>query len=337
MSRRTLTTKEQELFNESLTLFENLLDDLKSKNLLRKGISKSDREKLAAIWRNSRLVANAFNVIFDIFNSKEKVNSFVSKNAKEGITHEVLTFTFALQLFGVGLLNFESVFKTSLLFFLEEDAGFNRRMTLGQMLNALKGVSTFGTHVESKIDFKLRNSLAHGTFWFGKATVFLAENSYLEKVQPIPFVDFMIRIKKLNIVAHAFIEALLNKKVLRMLEELSIDYLGVSMDALLIFCPENIEALVLDCIKKIGIKIDIIGEVISDPKKGILIDKNGEEKDLHPKFREAAYTKIKKVVGETAPKDKEEMMEKAREAAELAIEKAEKVVKFIKQRQKFTE
>ena len=133
------------------------------------------------------------------------------------------------------------------------------------------------------------------------------------------------------------IEALLNKKVLRMLEELSIDYLGVSMDALLIFCPENIEALVLDCIKKIGIKIDIIGEVISDPKKGILIDKNGEEKDLHPKFREAAYTKIKKVVGETAPKDKEEMMEKAREAAELAIEKAEKVVKFIKQRQKFTE
>ncbi|MFX0162690.1 MAG: AIR synthase-related protein [Candidatus Hodarchaeota archaeon] len=133
------------------------------------------------------------------------------------------------------------------------------------------------------------------------------------------------------------IEALLNEKVLRMLEELSIDYLGVSMDALLIFCPENIEGSVLNCIKKIGIKIDVIGKVTSDPKKGILIDKNGEEKDLHPKFREAAYTKIKKVVGETAPKDKEEMMERAREAAELAIEKAEKVVKFIKQRQKFTE
>ena len=212
MSQRALSPKEQKIFNESVTLFENLLDDLKSKNLVRKGTSKSDRKKLAAIWRNSRLVANAFNVIFTIFDSKGKVNSFVSKNAKEGITHEVLTYTFVSQLFGVALLNFESVFKTSLLFFLREDAGFSRRMTLGKMINVLKGISTFGIQVESKIDFKLRNSLAHGTFWFGKGTVFLAENSYLEQVQPIPLYDFIIRIKNLNIVAHAFIQALLNKK-----------------------------------------------------------------------------------------------------------------------------
>jgi len=133
------------------------------------------------------------------------------------------------------------------------------------------------------------------------------------------------------------IEALLNEKVLRMLKELSIDYLGVSMDALLIFCPENVVDPVLDCIKRIGVKIDVIGEVINTPKKGILIDKTGEEKDLHPKFREAAYTKIKKVVGETAPKDKEEMMRRTKEAARLAVEKVEKVVKFIKQRQNFSE
>ena len=133
------------------------------------------------------------------------------------------------------------------------------------------------------------------------------------------------------------IEALLNEKVLRMLKELSIDYLGVSMDALLIFCPENVVDPVLDCIKRIGVKIDVIGEVISNPKKGILIDKNGEEKDLHPKFREAGYTDVKKLVGENPPENKEELMERAREAARLAVEKAEKVVKFIKQRQNFSE
>ena len=108
-------------------------------------------------------------------------------------------------------MNFESVFKTSLLFFLKEDAGFHRRMTLGHMINNLKQVSSFGNQVESIIDFELRNSLAHGTFWFGAKTVFLAENSYLENVQAVPLVDFLIRVKDQNIAAHAFITALNNK------------------------------------------------------------------------------------------------------------------------------
>ena len=212
MSQSALSPKEQEIFTECVTLFENLLDELKSKNLIRKGIAQKDREKLAAIWQNSKQVGNAFNVMFSIFDSEEKINSFVKKCTEENITHGVLTYTLVSQIFGIALLNFESVFKTSLLFFLREDAGFTRRMTLGQMIRTLKDVSTFGNQVEDKVDFKLRNSLAHGTFWFGNGIVFLAENSYLEQIQPIPLGDFLIRIKEQNIVAHALIKALLNKK-----------------------------------------------------------------------------------------------------------------------------
>lgn len=212
MAQRKLASLEQRIFNDNLVLFEKLIDDLASRKLLRKGIPRDERKKLAALWRNSRLMGEAFNVIFSLFDSQKAIDSFVRKNAKEGITHGVLTYTFATQLFGIAILNFETVFKTSLLFFLKEDAGFNRRMTLGTMMKKLKAVSPLGQQVESAIDFKLRNSLAHGTFWFGKGTVFLAENSYLENVQSITLADFMIKIKTQNIVAHAFIEALLNKK-----------------------------------------------------------------------------------------------------------------------------
>lgn len=212
MTKRKLASREQKVFNDSVALFEKLIDDLASKELLRKGIPRNEREKLAALWRNSRHMGQAFNVIFSLFDSKETIDSFVKKNREEGITHDVLTYTFATQLFGIAILNFESIFKTSLLFFLKEDAGFDRRMTLGAMIKTLKTVSPLGAKVENIIDFRLRNSLAHGTFWFGKGSAFLAENSYIENVQPIPLASFMTRIKIQNIVAHALIEVLLNKK-----------------------------------------------------------------------------------------------------------------------------
>lgn len=212
MSQQNLSPKEQKIYSESVTLFENLLDDLNSQKLLRKGTSFQDRQKLAKIWNNSRQVGIAFNTIFALFDSTQKVHSFVKNNANEGITHDVLTYTFVSQLLGAVLVNYEAVFKTSLLFFLKEDAGFNRRMTLGQMLRVLKGLSAYGKPVEDKIDFRLRNSLAHGTFWFGKGTIFLAENSFLENVQSMSLGDFFIKVKNQNIVSHALIEALLNKR-----------------------------------------------------------------------------------------------------------------------------
>jgi len=206
-----MTLVEKKIFDESVKLFEELLDDFKSKDLLRKGIPHSDREKLVAILKNSRQIGNAFNVVFSIFDSKEKIDSVIEKCTEEGITDNVLTYTFLSQLFGVAMLNFESVFKTSLLFFLKEKSGFHRRMTLGQLIKNIKKVSTLGQKIEDKIDYELRNSLAHGTFWFGEGKVFLVENSYLEGVQEIPLHKFFVRVKDQNIVAHAFIQALIGK------------------------------------------------------------------------------------------------------------------------------
>lgn len=124
------------------------------------------------------------------------------------------------------------------------------------------------------------------------------------------------------------VRSLLNKKVLSMLDTLSIDYLGVSMDALLIFSPPEHTKEVLYTLKKVNVKCDVVGEVISDPARPILVS-NGKETCLEPLYREAAYTKIKKLVGEEAPLRKEEFMASARRAALESLEKTKRVIELV--------
>jgi hydrogenase expression/formation protein len=127
------------------------------------------------------------------------------------------------------------------------------------------------------------------------------------------------------------IRAMVNPKVLDMLEKLDIDPLGVSVDSLMILAPEDIAVHVKKAISNAGVRIDEIGFV---DHSGIskLIKETGEEEELKPLFREAAYTKIKKIVGDIEPEDFESMKEKVQQAALDAIKKKDKIVKTINDR-----
>jgi hydrogenase expression/formation protein len=54
---------------------------------------------------------------------------------------------------------------------------------------------------------------------------------------------------------------LVNKPVLEMLESLEIDYLGVSLDALLIIAPSEFADDIMQTVRAAGVEIDIIGRV----------------------------------------------------------------------------
>lgn len=129
------------------------------------------------------------------------------------------------------------------------------------------------------------------------------------------------------------VKSLLNKKVLDMLEKLSIDYLGVSMDALLLFTPPTYTDEVLHVLRKEGVKSDVIGQVVENPKKPMLV-RDGKTVSFETLYREAAYTKIKKLVGERAPAEKENYMKMAEKAAQLSIEKANRLIEFIAKRKR---
>jgi len=117
---------------------------------------------------------------------------------------------------------------------------------------------------------------------------------------------------------------LVNPKVLSMLESLEIDYLGVSIDALLLIAPPDAVSEIMDVIRGAGVRIDVVGEVCEGEGAELVID--GEVRDFTPRFRESAYTPIKKFVGEAAPDDYERMCAAVDHAAAEAAEKRDRVV-----------
>jgi len=126
------------------------------------------------------------------------------------------------------------------------------------------------------------------------------------------------------------IRALVNPKVLSMLEHLKIDYLGVSLDALLVIAPPAYVDDILSTVRAAGIEIDVIGRV--EEGSGAEISLNGKLREFVPKFRESAYTPVKKVHGEENPRDFEEMKAAINKAALEAIEKKQKVLEKIRRK-----
>ncbi|MHA1385275.1 MAG: AIR synthase-related protein [Candidatus Helarchaeota archaeon] len=126
------------------------------------------------------------------------------------------------------------------------------------------------------------------------------------------------------------VQNLVNKKVLELLKHVNVDYLGVSLDALLIFCPPDKKDKICSVIKGVGVDIEEIGSVNNQDGKIILESSSGEEK-LIPKFRESAYTKIKQVVGEEIDEGiKREYENQIQKALTDAMRKRENLINWIK-------
>ncbi|MFW9879191.1 MAG: AIR synthase-related protein [Candidatus Thorarchaeota archaeon] len=122
---------------------------------------------------------------------------------------------------------------------------------------------------------------------------------------------------------------LVNPIVLNMLEKVGVDYLGVSLDSLLIYCSESVsEKIIADLIKN-DIKCDEIGYV-DDSNQVYIIYKNQDKKEILPKFRESAYTKVKQKIGEDAPESLDLMEREIEEAASKALKKRKQIIEHIK-------
>ncbi|MGB9837212.1 AIR synthase-related protein [Methanothermobacter sp.] len=123
------------------------------------------------------------------------------------------------------------------------------------------------------------------------------------------------------------VRSMVNPRVLEMLEDLEIDPLGVSIDSLMIIAPEDLSHDIIRAVESSGVPIAEVGRVTDS---GVpLLMRDGEMEELRPLFREAAYTQIKKMVGDETPQDFEEMKRKVEKAARRAIEKKDMIVKLI--------
>ncbi|MFX1287027.1 MAG: AIR synthase-related protein [Promethearchaeota archaeon] len=125
------------------------------------------------------------------------------------------------------------------------------------------------------------------------------------------------------------VRKLVNKKVLDLLEQVGVDYLGVSLDALLIYCSESIKEQIINDLAVLNIKCAEIGYV-DDSNQVNMIFEGEEKKSILPQFRESAYTKIKQEIMEETPKMIQEMDMKIEKAASEALKKKQKITEYIK-------
>ncbi len=125
--------------------------------------------------------------------------------------------------------------------------------------------------------------------------------------------------------------SLVNEKVLDMLNRLEIDYLGVSLDALLVIAPPEYAGEIIGCVRNRGVAVDTVGEVKEGRGAELII--NGKNHDFTPRFRESAYTPIKKLVGERTPQNFDEMKKAVDRAANLAVEKKKRIIQRLRSSQ----
>ncbi|MFX1378029.1 MAG: AIR synthase-related protein [Promethearchaeota archaeon] len=124
------------------------------------------------------------------------------------------------------------------------------------------------------------------------------------------------------------VKNLVNTIVINMLENVGVDYLGVSLDSLLIYCSESASKKILTDLIKNNIKCDEIGYV-DDSNQVYITYKDQEKKEVLPKFRESAYTKIKQEIGEEIPENLHIMEKEIEEAASEALKKRKQIIEYI--------
>jgi hydrogenase expression/formation protein len=126
------------------------------------------------------------------------------------------------------------------------------------------------------------------------------------------------------------LRTLVQPDVLALLDRLKIDYLGVSLDALLVVVPREAAQEVASVIRGAGVAVEEIGYVEEGAAEPVLVSK-GERLEFMPRFRESAYTPVKKVV-DTEPRDMDEMRRAVERAADAALEKKERVLASLRKR-----
>jgi hydrogenase expression/formation protein len=126
------------------------------------------------------------------------------------------------------------------------------------------------------------------------------------------------------------IRSLVNKDVLALLDGTATDYLGVSLDALLVFCKPNSTSAIIALMGEKNINIKKIGQCKKD-KVIHLHYSDGHKVEMAPRFRESAYTPIKKVIGEKKDQASQERMNAiVQRAYQSAMDKKHRIFNWIK-------
>lgn len=126
------TEEERKISQDASSLFGRLLDDLKTRNMLRKTAS-DERRRLLSVFDNTGRLQDAFNEMTKQY-GKDRFAEFKKKTE---LSEKTLIYSFLSQAFSTLLICYETPIKLPLVFFLDEKSGITKRMALGKVLEKL--------------------------------------------------------------------------------------------------------------------------------------------------------------------------------------------------------
>ena len=127
------------------------------------------------------------------------------------------------------------------------------------------------------------------------------------------------------------IYGLVNPRVLSMLADLDIDPLGLSIDSLMIIARPDAVDEIMGALDEVNVAVDVIG-MVNASGKTTLESEDGSIRHLVPKFREAAYTPVKKVVDSLGGADYDKSVEQIDMVTKEVISKKNDIVRWIRER-----
>ncbi|MHA1670197.1 MAG: AIR synthase-related protein [Promethearchaeota archaeon] len=125
------------------------------------------------------------------------------------------------------------------------------------------------------------------------------------------------------------VRSLVNPNVLKLLQSVGVDYLGVSLDALLIYCSKEITHQIISDLNEINVKCKEIGYVDNSMDVSMIFE-GEEKKKILPRFRESAYTKIKQEIGEDTPEIIDIMEKNVERVARQSLKKRKNIIEYIR-------
>jgi hypothetical protein len=231
---RDLRKEEQKLCYEFASCSQDMIADLERKGHLRselkvEGTDKERMKFMNVLW-NTRKVTHAFNMFFDMYvdkikpDSRQRLRRFLELNKPYGLTEEDLRYLLYSEMILVFLQNAEE-FRYALLFILQlpihysigkDGKEVNNKTALGTLLRSLMELGIEKADKLGVIDYKLRNGLSHGLFWFdekadkhdSKPHLHYSEDISFKRIGCINLADLYLKMRNQSIYTNCLLNVI---------------------------------------------------------------------------------------------------------------------------------
>ena len=192
----TLVDSEKIVWLELQGIINDLLNELHTKNKIRKSFTPDELTHLKKMLKNRNYISENFEKIANTTDSLEINANFVGTIRKFNFTD--INYVYMLvELSIMNLINDNETIKTVLLFHLKEIKGYKAT----DFATTMKEFAPINyKRLEPYLNSKFRNSLAHGTWAIENNQIVLFGDAKLIPFEKLEVIDFLLKVREQNVV-----------------------------------------------------------------------------------------------------------------------------------------